>query len=78
MRCCAALHLFTVDMQMEIPVPPVHELNVRGAENMFTGNAAGSADVEVTLDMQVWPYMQYAEDNGRMAALQPGRRHSFA
>ncbi|CAL5221913.1 g4183 [Coccomyxa viridis] len=39
--------------QLEIPVPPMHELSVRGAKNTFTGNAAGSADVEFALDMQV-------------------------
>ena len=42
---------------MKIQVPPVHELSVRGAENTFTGNAEGSADVEVALDMQVWLYV---------------------
>ena len=56
-RLCKSLIQIICDIwhaQVGIPTPPVHELSVRGAKNMFTGNAAGSADLEVTLDMQVW------------------------
>ena len=57
--CEAAAIRYAWHAQMEISMPPVHEISVRGAENTFTGNAKGSADLEVTLDMQVWPYVPY-------------------
>ena len=62
-----------VYMQMEIPVPPVQELSVRGARNTFSGNAPGSADVEVALDMQVWPYVHCAQ----MVATRPAPKRQI-